>query len=134
MQQRGKGFFPQKHQWLMFTTSSGKKTFASLSQASRKKVTSLYSGLNINILGFASRQTTSFVCTSQIFLCIIVHLKVVCVMLLQSVTPAAYWGSCSDAKLPLYTLERVMEGLVAGGLTLQDFAFTSNGSLLVVEQ
>lgn len=51
------------------------------------KLTELYSGLNINSLIFASRQTTSFVCTSQIFLCIVVYLEVVYVMLLHDLTP-----------------------------------------------
>lgn len=84
----------------------------------KDKTPELYSGLNINILGFASRQTTSFVYTPQIFLHIVVYLEVMCVMLLHNFTPAAHWGSCSEAKFSLDTLEGIAGGLVAGGLTL----------------
>lgn len=84
----------------------------------KEKSTELYSGLNINILILAGRQTISFVCTSQIFLCIVVYLEFMYVMHLHNLTPVAHWGSCSEAKLSLDTLERVMAGLVAGGLTL----------------
>jgi len=84
----------------------------------KEKITELYSGLSINILIFASRQTASFVCTSQIFPCIFVYLEVLYVVLLHNLTPAVHWGSCSEAKLSLDTLERVRGGRVAGGLTL----------------
>jgi len=40
------------------------------------------------------------------------------VVLLHNLTPAVHWGSCSEAKLSLDTLERVRGGRVAGGLTL----------------
>lgn len=83
-------------------------------KGNKEQLSELYSGLHIDTFIFASRQTTSFVCTSQIFLCIIVCLEVMYLMLLHNLTPAAHLGNCSEAELSLDTLERFMGQLVVG--------------------
>lgn len=58
-------------------------------------------------------------------------------MLLHNLTQAADWGSCSEAKLSLDLCSGEGYGRTSSwgsDITLQDFAFTSNGLLLVVEQ
>lgn len=58
-------------------------------------------------------------------------------MLLHNLMQASVWGSCSEAKLSLdlYSGEGYGRTSIFGSdITFQDFAFTSNGLLLVVEQ